>query len=84
VEGSCEHGNEPAGSIKFCGNSGVAAQLATSEEGLISMELVNLYFIKIYISSHFRIITYLKIASIAHLDEGRSIQAYLKHKRLKH
>jgi hypothetical protein len=30
VEGSCEHGNEPSGSLKF------AAQLAASEGGLSS------------------------------------------------
>jgi hypothetical protein len=67
VEGSCEHGNEPADSITFLGNSWVAAQLAASQEGLISMEFVNLYLIKTYISSHFPIITYLSVASIAHL-----------------
>jgi hypothetical protein len=27
VEGSCEHGNELSGSIKFLGNPGVAVQL---------------------------------------------------------
>jgi hypothetical protein len=36
VEGSCEHGNEPSGSIK-AGVSWVAAQLAASQEGLSSM-----------------------------------------------
>jgi hypothetical protein len=40
VEGSCEHGNEPSGSIKCWGNSLVAAQLVASQEGLNSMELV--------------------------------------------
>jgi hypothetical protein len=36
VEGSYEHGNE------MLGNSRVAAQLAASQEGLTSMELVSL------------------------------------------
>jgi hypothetical protein len=40
VEGSCEHGNEPSNAIKCLGNYGVAAQLAASQEGLSSMELV--------------------------------------------
>jgi hypothetical protein len=39
VEGPCEHGNEPSGSIKCRGNSSVAAQLTASQEGLSSMEL---------------------------------------------
>jgi hypothetical protein len=39
VEGSCEHGNELSGSIKFW----VAAQLAASQEGLSSMKLGKLY-----------------------------------------
>jgi hypothetical protein len=39
VEGSCEHGNEPSGSIKCWGNSCVAAQLAASQKELGSMEL---------------------------------------------
>jgi hypothetical protein len=38
VEGSREHGNEPSSSIML-GNSSVTAQLAASQEGLISMEL---------------------------------------------
>jgi hypothetical protein len=41
VEGSCEHGNELSGSIKYWGNFLVAAQLAASQEGLSFMELVN-------------------------------------------
>jgi hypothetical protein len=36
VEGPCEHGNEPSGSIKYW----EAAQLAASQEGLSSMGLV--------------------------------------------
>jgi hypothetical protein len=36
VEGTCEHGNGPSGSIKCC----EAAQLAASQEGLSSMKLV--------------------------------------------
>jgi hypothetical protein len=36
VEGSCEHGNEPLGSIK-CWEVLPAAQLAASQEGLSSM-----------------------------------------------
>jgi hypothetical protein len=35
VEGSCEHGNEPSGSINP-GSSRVAVQLAASQEGLNS------------------------------------------------
>jgi hypothetical protein len=37
LEGSCEHGNEPLGSVA---NSCVAEGLAASQEGLSSMELV--------------------------------------------
>jgi hypothetical protein len=37
-EGSCEHGNEPSGSIK-CWEK-VAAQLVASKKGLSSMKLV--------------------------------------------
>jgi hypothetical protein len=37
--GSCEHGNEPSDFHKMSGNSSVAEQLATSQEGLSSMEL---------------------------------------------
>jgi hypothetical protein len=36
------------------------------------MELVSLYIINIYISSHFSIITYLNVASIAHLAGKKS------------
>jgi hypothetical protein len=43
VEGSCECGNKPSGSVKCWGNSWVVAQLATSQEGLISMHLVILF-----------------------------------------
>jgi hypothetical protein len=35
--GSCEHGNEPSGSIKYMEVSSVAAELAASQEGLSSM-----------------------------------------------
>jgi hypothetical protein len=38
VEDSCEHGNEPSGSIE--GSSGVASQLVASQEGLSSMKLL--------------------------------------------
>jgi hypothetical protein len=41
VEGPCEHGNEPSGSITFWGNFLAAAQLAASQEGLSSIELVS-------------------------------------------
>jgi hypothetical protein len=41
VEGSCEDGNEPSGSLNFWGNSSVAAKRANSQEGLGSMELVS-------------------------------------------
>jgi hypothetical protein len=41
MEGSCEHSNEPSGSIKSCGNSRVVEQLATFQEGHVSMELVS-------------------------------------------
>jgi hypothetical protein len=40
VEGSCEHCNEPSGSIK-CWEVLVAAQLAAFQEGLSSMKLVS-------------------------------------------
>jgi hypothetical protein len=36
--GTCECGNEPSGSIKRGGISGLAAKLLASEEGLCSME----------------------------------------------
>jgi hypothetical protein len=39
VAGSCEHGNEPSGSIN-AGNSCVAERLLASQEGLSSVELV--------------------------------------------
>jgi hypothetical protein len=42
VEGPCEHGIEPGGSIKCWGNSRVVAQLAASQEELSSMEFVKL------------------------------------------
>jgi hypothetical protein len=37
VEGSCEHGYEPSGSLKLLGISCMAAQLAASQEGLSSV-----------------------------------------------
>jgi hypothetical protein len=37
VEGSCEHGDEPSGSLKLLGISLVAAQLAASQEDLSSV-----------------------------------------------
>jgi hypothetical protein len=40
VEGSCEHGNEPSGSLKLLGISSIAAQLAASQEGLHSLHSV--------------------------------------------
>jgi hypothetical protein len=40
VEGYCERGNEPCGSLKRWGKSFVAVQPATSQEGLCSVELV--------------------------------------------
>jgi hypothetical protein len=42
VEGSFEHGSDSSGSIKCCGHFFVLAQLAASQEGLGSMELVRL------------------------------------------
>jgi hypothetical protein len=33
VEGSCEHAMKPSGSLKLLGISGMAAQLAASQEG---------------------------------------------------
>jgi hypothetical protein len=36
VEGSCEHGDEPSGSLKLLGIFWMAAQLAASQEGLSS------------------------------------------------
>jgi hypothetical protein len=42
VGGSCEHDNEPLGSIKGGGGvSGVAEWLLASQEGLCSMEFVS-------------------------------------------
>jgi hypothetical protein len=41
MEGSCENGNEPSGSTKFWEIFEVAKQLAASQEGLTSMELVS-------------------------------------------
>jgi hypothetical protein len=41
MEGSCEHGNEPLGSIKCWQNLHVAEQLADSEEGLSFIKLLN-------------------------------------------
>jgi hypothetical protein len=40
VEDLCEHGKERLGSIICWGNSSVAVQLAASQEGLSSMELL--------------------------------------------
>jgi hypothetical protein len=37
VEGYCEHGDEPSGSLKLLGVSWVAARLAASQEGLSSV-----------------------------------------------
>jgi hypothetical protein len=37
VAGSCEHGNEPAGSIKDTDISGLVEHLLTSEEDLCSI-----------------------------------------------
>jgi hypothetical protein len=36
-EGSCEHGDEPSGSVKLLGIFRRAAQLAVSQEGLSSI-----------------------------------------------
>jgi hypothetical protein len=41
VEGSCQHGSEPSGSIKYLEILGVAERLAVSQEELSSMELVS-------------------------------------------
>jgi hypothetical protein len=46
VEGSCEHGDEPSGSLKLLGVSGVAARWAASQEWLSS---VNKYVSKLHI-----------------------------------
>jgi hypothetical protein len=47
VAGSCEHGNEPSGSIK-CGEFlDYLSVLLASQEGLCSMELVS-FILKIY------------------------------------
>jgi hypothetical protein len=40
MKDSCEHDNEPSGSIKCSNNSGLAEQLTASQEGASSMELV--------------------------------------------
>jgi hypothetical protein len=37
VQGSCEHSDEPSGSLKMLARSRVAAQLAASQEGLSSV-----------------------------------------------
>jgi hypothetical protein len=53
VEGSCEHGNEPSGSINCREVHGVAAQLAASQEGLSSMsERVSEEFHQILLCAH--------------------------------
>jgi hypothetical protein len=39
VEGSCEHGDEPSGSLKLLASSPVAAQLAASQEGFSSISM---------------------------------------------
>jgi hypothetical protein len=41
VAGSCEHGNEPSGSIKFGEFLDYLSLLLASQEGLCSMELVS-------------------------------------------
>jgi hypothetical protein len=41
VEGSCEHGNESLGSIKFWEVLELLHKLAAPQEGLSSMELVS-------------------------------------------
>jgi hypothetical protein len=48
VEGSCEHRDEPWGSLKSWESSEVAAQLAASQEGLSS---VSKYHLKKYITT---------------------------------
>jgi hypothetical protein len=40
VEDSCEHGDEPSGSLKLLGISSMAAQLAASQEGLSSVSKI--------------------------------------------
>jgi hypothetical protein len=50
VAKSCEHGNEPSGSIVL-ENSSVAVQLAASQEGLSSMEIVRKH-VCIFNASH--------------------------------
>jgi hypothetical protein len=48
VAGSCEHGNEPSGSIK-CGEFlDWLSVLLASQEGLCSMELVKVNEIKLF------------------------------------
>jgi hypothetical protein len=37
VEGCCEHGDEPSGSLKLLGITLMAAQLAAPQEGLSSL-----------------------------------------------
>jgi hypothetical protein len=37
LRGSCEHGDEPSGSLKLMGISWMVAQLAASQEGLSSV-----------------------------------------------
>jgi hypothetical protein len=45
VEGSCEHGDEPSGSIKFCDVLEFVAQLEASHIGLSFIELGSLTMI---------------------------------------
>jgi hypothetical protein len=52
-EGSCEHGNEPSGSIKCWEILRVAPQLAASQEGLSCMELIGKIILKLYINGLF-------------------------------
>jgi hypothetical protein len=48
VEGSCERGNEPPGSIKFWEVLDKAAQLATSLEGLSTTKPVSAFDYKVF------------------------------------
>jgi hypothetical protein len=47
VAGSCEHGNEPSGSIKFGEFLDYLSVPLASQEGLCSMELVKIGYDKI-------------------------------------
>jgi hypothetical protein len=51
VEGSCEHGDEPSGSLKHWEVSECGAQLAVSQEGLSSVSKCSYAGMLLYVST---------------------------------